>query len=61
TGKQIEDLGLGKYLIDNQVIVTVSSGHQSEIIEVGEEKQLKIKIELIGGRPHNTILEFEWK
>jgi hypothetical protein len=61
TGKQIKDLGLGKYLIDNQVVVTILSGDQGEIVEIGEDKQLKIKIELIGGRPQNTILEFEWK
>ena len=61
TGKQIKDLGLGKYLIDNQVVVTILSGHQSEIIELGEEKQLKIKFNLIGGRPQNTVFEFEWK
>ena len=61
TGKQIKDLGLGKYLIDNQVVVTILSGHEGEIIDQGEEKQLKIKIELIADRPQNTILEFEWK
>ena len=61
TGKQIKDLGLGKYLIDNQVVVTILSGHQAEIIKLGEEKQLKIKIELIADRPQNTVLEFEWK
>ncbi|MCP4478900.1 MAG: c-type cytochrome [Planctomycetaceae bacterium] len=61
TGKQIKDLGLGKYLIDNQVVVTILSGDQAEIIELGEEMQLKIKIELIAERPQNTVLEFEWK
>ena len=61
TGKQIKDLGLGKYLIDNQVVVTILSGHQGEIIELGEEKQLKIKIELIADRPQNTVVDFEWK
>ena len=61
TGKQIKDLGLGKYLIDNKVVVTILTGHQGEIVEATEEKQLKIKIELKGGRPQNTALEFEWK
>ena len=61
TGKQIKDLGLGKYLIDNKVVVTILTGHQGEIVEAAEEKQLKIKIELKGGRPQNTALEFEWK
>ena len=39
----------------------LSEQHEGEIIDQGEEKQLKIKIELVADRPQNTILEFEWK